>query len=411
MNPPIQSTRARALGALETYFWLSDQSSPKHFVIAAEIAGPTSVDDWRRALDDVQRRHPLLQVNIEVDASGHPFFGHDHDARIPLDVVAMPDRGLEALIENELARPFAASDRLLTRAVLVHRPNRSCLVLSTHHAIGDGLSATYMIRDLLQALDGKKLAPLPFPVSQEALRPVTLPPVEAPRPRLVNDRPTCTLDRIRAKLRVQMRALPADLGSRLRARARTEHASVHGAIVAALILEGSVRAPHWGGAPVRVLSPINIRSLIGRKEEFALSISTGLGHFEPSIEGGFWALARDVSADLAPARSPAGFAATVDGLTAFIAGQPGVAGVAAFEPGYFPVEMMVSNLGRIPYETHAGALRLEALWGPAVFVGIDGEQMIGVCSTGSTIRLVQSSFSPLPDLLEGVAQCLTQAIL
>jgi hypothetical protein len=411
VNSPSLSSRCRALGALETYFWLSDQSSPKHFVVAAEISGPTEVSGWRDALDAVQRRHPLLRVNVGIDASGDPFFHEDPAARIPLATVAMPERGLERLIENELARPFTSADRLLSRAVLVHDPLRSCLILSVHHSIGDGLSATFLIRDLLHSLVGTKLPGLPVPVSQEALRPAAFAPVETFHPGPVNERPTRTLERTRATLSVRMHALPAELGARLRACASAERTTVHGAIVAALVLEGAARARHWDGAPVRVLSPISVRSLLDRQDAFALSISIGLGHFDPEIAGGFWALARDVRRSLAPARSPAGFAAASDGLTAFVASRPGVTGVAAFEPRFFPVEMMVSNLGEVPYETRVGPLRLEALWGPSVFVGVDGEQMIGVCSIESTIRLVQNSFTPLTGLLEGVAQRLSQALL
>jgi len=409
VHSSILSNRCRTLGALETYFWLSGQSSPKHFVLAAEISGPTSESDWRDALESVRRRHPLLQVGIDVDESAIPFFRHNPDARIPLTVVALPDRGLEALVEDELARPFELTDEVLIRAVLVHDPMRSSLVLSVHHSIGDGMSVTYMLRDLLHALAGKDLVTLPLPVSQEALRPLAGAPHEALQPQSLNDRPTRTLDRVRANLRVRMHALPGELGTRLLERAREERTSVHGAIVAAFVLEGVAREPQWRGAPVRVLSPINVRSLIGREEDFALSISTALGHFDPEIAGEFWALARDVTANLATARSAEGFGATCDGLTAFVAEQPGVAGVAAFEPNYFPVELMVSNLGQVPYDTYVGAFRLEALWGPSVFVGIEGEQMIGVCSIGSTIRLVQNSFSPLDGLLEGVSLRLAHA--
>jgi hypothetical protein len=408
VSSSILSSRSRTLGALETYFWPSDQSSPKHFVVAAEVSGPTSVDDWCDALDAVQRRHPLLRVNIDVDVTGRPFFRHEFDARIPLKVVAMPNRGIEALIEKELLRPFVAADRLLSRAVLVHDPVRSLLVFSVHHSIGDGLSVTYLIRDLMHALAGSELEELPLPVSQEVLRPEAEASLELLQPGPLNDRPTRTLERDEASLRVRMHALPPELGARLLARARSERTSVHGAIVAALILEGLAHAPDWHGAPVRVLSPINIRSPLGRADDFALSISIGLGHFAPAINGDLWALARDVTTNLEPARSAAGFSAACDGLIAFIADQPGVGGVAAFEPNYFPVELMVSNLGQAPYETQIGTLRLEALWGPSVFVGIEGEQMIGVCSIGSTIRLVQNSFSPIDGLLEGVERRLVQ---
>ncbi len=64
--------RLRALGAAEHLFWLLDHTHPTHFVMAAEIEGSTTVDAWRSALLDVQRRHPLLSARISGN-SDSPF--------------------------------------------------------------------------------------------------------------------------------------------------------------------------------------------------------------------------------------------------------------------------------------------------------------------------------------------------
>ncbi len=62
----------RVLGSTEHYFWLSNQTSPKHFVVAAQIAGFTKAASWQVALTAVQQRHPLLQVCIAEDQVGAP---------------------------------------------------------------------------------------------------------------------------------------------------------------------------------------------------------------------------------------------------------------------------------------------------------------------------------------------------
>jgi hypothetical protein len=49
---------SRKLGNLERAFWLKDQHMPYHFAVCAEIEGPTTIMDWRAALEAVQRRHP-----------------------------------------------------------------------------------------------------------------------------------------------------------------------------------------------------------------------------------------------------------------------------------------------------------------------------------------------------------------
>src|SRR5258707_6654056 len=74
MTISASETLIRYLGPSEAYFWLSNQNSWKHFVVAAQIKGETTTASWRTALDAVQRRHPLLGVCIDADDSGAPFF-------------------------------------------------------------------------------------------------------------------------------------------------------------------------------------------------------------------------------------------------------------------------------------------------------------------------------------------------
>jgi hypothetical protein len=66
------SGMVRPLGSLEHLFWLMDQTGPIHFAMTAQIIGETEPGDWRRALDRLQKRHPLLSVSIERTGSGQP---------------------------------------------------------------------------------------------------------------------------------------------------------------------------------------------------------------------------------------------------------------------------------------------------------------------------------------------------
>src|SRR6267378_5540290 len=78
----------RVLGPSEHYFWLSNQTSPKHFVVAAQIGGFTKVASWQVAFTAVQQRHPLLQVCIAEDQVGAPYFRRLDQAGIPFRVVS-----------------------------------------------------------------------------------------------------------------------------------------------------------------------------------------------------------------------------------------------------------------------------------------------------------------------------------
>src|SRR5216683_4404054 len=110
-------TLIRYLGPSEAYFWLSNQNSWKHFVVAAQITGETTTASWCTALDAVQRRHPLLGVCIDGDDSGAPYFRLLPELRIPLQIVPGDAlQGWEDEMETELSTPFPVEDALLVRA-------------------------------------------------------------------------------------------------------------------------------------------------------------------------------------------------------------------------------------------------------------------------------------------------------
>jgi hypothetical protein len=100
----------RVLGPSEHYFWLSNQTSPKHFVVAAQIAGFTKAASWQVALAAVQQRHPLLQVCIAKDQGGAPYFRRLNEAVIPFRVVhGAVSANWEREMALELATPLPAT--------------------------------------------------------------------------------------------------------------------------------------------------------------------------------------------------------------------------------------------------------------------------------------------------------------
>jgi hypothetical protein len=68
--------------------------------------------------------------------------------------------------------------------------------------------------------------------------------------------------------------------------------------------------------------------------------------------------------------------------------------------GAFARDLMVSNLGQMPYKSEFGKLKLEAVWGPTTLQGLDGEQNVGIATTNGAIRLLHASYSLIPHLLE-----------
>jgi hypothetical protein len=416
MTLSASETLIRYLGSSEAYFWLSNQNSWKHFVAAAQLTGKTTTGSWRTALDAVQRRHPLLGVCIDADDRGAPYFRPLPELRIPLQIVpGNALQGWEDEMEAELSTPFPVEDALLVRAVLLHEAHRATILLTLHHSIADGLSVAFIVRDILESLCGKPLEALPVPQPQEGLCP---PPTiqrnelgsEKPKVPAPPSAPGTLLKRDRSLLRVRGVCLPAELSDRLRERSRRERTTVHGALTAALVLAGRDIHREWREVPVRVVSPVNNRTILGRGDDCALSIIFPVGSYNPKSPIHFWDIARSVRDDLAVMRTPDGLSAVFSGFDQLISSRPGVQGIAQFELQVCACEMMVSNLGVLPFEADFGDLRLEAFWGPSVFVGIEGEQMIGAATVRAAIHLLHSSYTPIASLLETTGQALRAAV-
>jgi hypothetical protein len=187
---------------------------------------------------------------------------------------------------------------------------------------------------------------------------------------------------------------------RLRTHAREVGATVHGALVAALTFAGRQLSPDWPTYPVRIVSPVDNRKLLGLVDQCALSIIFPTGAYAPDSENRLWDVARAVKDELTPVRTAEGLSTVFSGFRTLMSTSPDVAQIAAFDLQVCACEGMVSNLGILPFETSVGRFKLESLWGPSVFVGIEGEQMIGVATLNGAIHLLHTSYTPIPKLLQ-----------
>jgi hypothetical protein len=82
--------------------------------------------------------------------------------------------------------------------------------------------------------------------------------------------------------------------------AQQEKTTVHGALCAALVIAGRQAIGEWADEPVRILSPIDIRKLLGIGDHCGLFVSAEPVSFK-SGETDFWELARFAKRQLAGA--------------------------------------------------------------------------------------------------------------
>lgn len=394
----------RPLGAMERCMWLLDQVHPVHFSVAAEIEGPTTLASWRLALDAVQRRHPLLSVCIDGAEEQDLSFRRVRGARIPLRVIDDERTGWqwEREMETELSRSFDGGQAPLLRAVLVHQPNNSILILTSHHSIGDGLSLVYAIRDTLRALSGESLEPLSPQPSMETL-------VGGAEIRAAQSRggatSGCGIKHAAPHIK-GLRLSTESTGALLR-RSRQEKTTVHGALCAALVLAGR-QAGGWD-TPVRIHSAIDARRIFQLGEDYMQLATSGIVAVDPNTLPGFWDIARFMQIGLIEARSRQGMIAGLDRLSDLLLQAMDAEAFVRVASQAFAHEATLTNLGNVPFATRFGNLKLTSLWGPAIDLDGRSAQTIGAATANGALCLLYTSSAPTPWLLEMMEQVLAGA--
>ncbi|MGP4047423.1 phthiocerol/phthiodiolone dimycocerosyl transferase family protein [Streptomyces sp. 2A115] len=423
---PAQSTTMpaeRPLGVAEHFMWLMNQNRPTHSATAIEVAGPTEVHEWRTALNTLQRRHALLGARIRDSGNG-PRLSFGHAAQIPLRVTDLAATGWQHELATEMRHKVDAAAMPPVRAVLLHSPERCALVLVAHHAVVDGLSQAYLVRDLLTLVsggrgDGAAEGPAEahpghpvdhFLAGEIADAAATLPSdMDIP----LSDRPgvyrTPDPD---AELSIDAATLSQSRTAALRERARAEGTTVHGAVAAAALGAAAELNADWSTVPLRVHSPLSLRGLLrapapaeGMGNILAPATTAQVGKWSDP-----WEAARSFTDTLAPFRDRSALLQSLALWTGVLQNRPAPADMAGMLAAAAPHELLLTNLGALPIATSYGSLTLESLWGPSVLFGFEGEQTLGLSTLAGTLRILHTSFRPVPELLELTRERLLSAI-
>lgn len=396
----------RPLGSFENFLWLIDQNRPTHFGVVAQVSGRTEVGHWQTALTAAQTRHPLLSVRIQPDPAGRTaYFVRDQNAGIPLRLVESGDAAnWQRELACEMGRPFDWRNAPLARVVLLHQTNQTHLILMAHHAVADGLSLVYAARDILLAMAGERLAPLPAQSPYEELLADT-PAVESPgKPAKSADGDASRAARYRpldgAPPFIDSHTFDAETTEAIAKRSREERTTVHGALCAAFLLAGRKLLADWAGHSVRCMSPINLRQFCsGVADEVGVFIGRGISVHPPESEGSFWSVARSVKEQLRRFESFEFTARMASRWRKMADQRPDTHTAAAFYAQSMPHELLITNLGRLAVGSEFGSLRLEAFWGPALTMGFEGEQSVGASTVGGCLACLYVSYRPIEGLV------------
>jgi hypothetical protein len=439
-------TFVRELGYAERVQVLMDMYRPTHNVEAVDLLGTTDPERWRRALDRLQQRHPLLSVRIQFDRQNIPAFYHVEGAVIPLRLI-QGSASWQREVERELASAFNTAEAPLMRVTLLHESEKAVLILTVHHAVADGLAIQYLVRDLLMALGDEVLDALPVPPSIETLL-SGLPTGNTAhnRPQLSRRRPATYVSK-RAKPDLSYLRLTKSQTEALRARARQEKSTVHSALCAAVAIWLRQKRKD---APIRIGFPASARQRLRAGEACVLCITGGSMTFPQDSSWNFWDMARFAkgttpSLSLNRIRTTVGASeklllrkpdplrfwrlarrtrenskvtqilemvrATMESWGESVQNNPDVQTIACAMANVFAHDAMVSTLGDTPYDTTFGDnLRLETIWPAGSALGL-ATPMIFSMLTNDRLCLTISGYEPRPTMLPGIRDLLENACM
>jgi hypothetical protein len=315
---------------------------------------------------------------------------------------------------KEVFEPFSGDEAPLARTVLIHDPDRSIFIIAAHRSISDGMSMTVVLCDLVRALAGEAIDRYPVLRSQEEAFGITGP---SPTPSAGSEPAAAQLAGPPLVLRegdteppaIESLRLDSALTARLAERARVEGTTVHGAICSAVLQAGRKGSHTWSEKPVRVLSDINTRKAYEVGDTSAMYFLAGISPIEPGLQLGFWDLARRFTAELAGPRSREGLKIACQVLTDVAAQGLDVASTLQFITRAFAFEVIISNVGKLPFSSDYGALRLKSIWGSSFLTGAMDEQIVGVGTIGERLHLLYTSYTPISSLLENIKILLSEA--
>ena len=396
----------RPLGCCERFFYLYSLAFPVHFSLVAEIQGTLDLARLGAALEQVRNRHSALRVGIVDDAETGPMFCRTNNPIelnvLPVDTVA----DWRGVVESELSLPFSTFPGPLMRATVVSAYDGASIVLTFHHAIVDGLSATRILHDFMRALAGNRLEVLPpAPLLEEMIASAASQPtvIEKMTSHDIQKAGRAAQESEKYAANVAIAEWDQEETSRLLRSCKENGTTAHGAICAA----AARHLPASGANVVRMHCPIDL-SRMTRSETTGCGVFIGAGIAEiPAASRKFWKDARCTVDDLRTARSPEVVAGMLQRIAADMPPTAAKDSVAAFFASMPQSSAVISNLGVLPLAVEYGSLKLKAVWGPAMLTNPPADrQTIGVSTFAGQLRMVHQSYEPIPGLLESIRETL-----
>ena len=405
-------TNLRDLDPFEEFFFLTEQRLSRLSVLAGEVDGSTRIAVWHQAAGALQARYPLLSATIRKVRGQRPFFAASDE---PLTIRVLPIDTLisvEQEMQTEMQQPFGNGDRPLLRITIFHGVSRSVVFVASHHAAFDGTSNLMVMQDLLFLVSGEEPGPIFFlQLGLSKLFELKEPSAYSrllPLDTAINAGSEFLHES--ATIHTHVLRLDEQETQELIRRSRREGTSVHGALLAALVLAGKSHSESWRSQPVMTLSPVDVRAMLGLPAAAGMILTLHPLIFDPSDDQDFWNSARAVKASLRLSQSRDGAANTIAWIgTLFVDEQTPAEVYAAAQTAPLAHHLMLTNYGAYKMRTDYKALHLDSLYSGAAN-GLPGTQKVSVLTTNGRLSMTLVSQEPFPRMLETGRTILRDAI-
>lgn len=143
-----------------------------YVTMMARLEGAISKEQLMKALTELTSKYPLMGARIEQLNDGSAKFVVEGASEYAVTVSdKKDDKQWLQIAMDEQKKPFNLNKGPLIRFILLNSAYNSDIILVCHHTICDGLSLTYLVKDIIKLLNepSKKVEPKPLPptVSEE----------------------------------------------------------------------------------------------------------------------------------------------------------------------------------------------------------------------------------------------------
>lgn len=404
----MRATKERLRGG-NFAMWLIADKHPVTFAIIARVRGTITADQFQRALYGVREKYPPLTMRVNIEADGLPYLISDSDLAFPVCIRERVNAGTwEEEMAHNLAQPFDMCKEPPIRFLWLRGDDVSEIVIVCPHALADGYSAAYVIRDFLHYLGNPDASVTTVPLSPSAsdLIPdfrgkwmtvfgakMKAEFLKLPGKREPDKARLSGVEKISEKPKNYLLSweLSVEQTSALIKRCRAEGTTVHAALsVAFLRAFGEF---YGGGWYRKIQSPVDLRKRLAQPvgESFGLYINLVEFFVDCEPERSFWEVAREIKRhfiqhcdDKLLFKTLLDTTVLMDSLAPVITSDTIMSHMPEVK-----YDLSITNLGKLNFPLQYGSLKLEALYGP-VLSGIPEEIVLGVITIGGKMHFTMS---------------------